>query len=80
MPKTVRSLKDGWEVWLSIFALIGSIVVLIVSDKARTEVMEENERLRYSLQTACQYIDSLPKKHRAVFDFCIDIEKKEVKR
>ena len=57
MPKTVLSLKDGWEVWLSIFALIGSIVVLIVSDKARTEVMEENERLRYSLQTACQYID-----------------------
>jgi hypothetical protein len=75
LKRVLVELKDGWEVFLSLLTLIGALFALIVSDKVRAEVSEENEKLKYSLATACMYIDSLPKKYRATFDFCMEVKR-----
>ncbi|MEM3426712.1 hypothetical protein [Hydrogenobacter thermophilus] len=44
----------------------GGLYALWISDERVTE----NIALRHQLRQVCDYIDSLPKKHRAVFEAC----------
>lgn len=75
MYKKIRNLKDGWEITLSIFAMLVSLVILFLSLRMQNQaqqIAEENEYLRYSLKKVCQYIDTLPKKKHAVFEACLE--------
>ncbi|ADO44918.1 DNA gyrase subunit A [Hydrogenobacter thermophilus TK-6] len=78
MLKRIRSIKDGWEMTLSLFAVFASLVVLVLSLRLQAEaqrVVEENQYLRYHLVQVCKYIDTLPKRERVVFDVCLEVGK-----
>ena len=67
-------IKDGWEMFISIFALLASIVILLFAYRAQEQTLqirEENEVLKYWIVQLCNYINTLPR-HRAVFEACLE--------
>mgnify|MGYP001773176027 FL=1 len=63
--------KDGWEMTISIIALLSSMVIFYMAFRERDELLSENAYLKHNLKLVCDYIDSLPRKYRAVFDACL---------
>lgn len=59
-----------------LFFVSGAFLWLGFNNKL-TELQAENTALKHHMSLLCNYIDSLPKRYRAVYEVCLELEKEE---
>ncbi|QID32301.1 hypothetical protein [Pampinifervens florentissimum] len=75
--KTKERLEDLFFVSLAgLFFVSGAFLWLGFNNKL-TELQAENTALKHHMSLLCNYIDSLPKRYRAVYEACLEQENKE---
>jgi len=57
-----------------LFFVSGAFLWLGFNNKL-TELHAENTALKHHMSLLCNYIDSLPRKYRAVYEACLELEK-----
>ncbi|QWK20433.1 MAG: hypothetical protein KNN13_03700 [Hydrogenobacter thermophilus] len=60
--------------FLGLVMLVSGMWLLWFLNDRHMKLHSENVELRHHLAQLCQYIDNPPKKHRAVYDKCLEIQ------
>ncbi len=73
-------LEDFFFVGLSLLFFVSGAVLTLSLNKRHMELHAENKALRHHLSVLCSYIDSLPKRYRAVYEVCLEQEQENTER